>query len=122
MAKLTKARRDAIPTGEFALGGRRYPIEDASHARNALARVSQHGTPGEKATVREKVHAKYPGIGSGSKAHHLRKAHEHVTAAHRQHTMDGAREHLSVAMAHMKKAGVAHSGESHGYSFREGKR
>ena len=39
---------------------------DASHARNALARVSQHGTAEEKATVRAKVHAKYPGIGKSS--------------------------------------------------------
>jgi hypothetical protein len=28
-----------------------------------LARVSQHGTAAEKATVRRKVHEKYPGIG-----------------------------------------------------------
>jgi hypothetical protein len=63
MAKLTAAARRKIPSGEFALPGRRYPIEDASHARNALSRVSQHGTPAEKATVRAKVHAQYPGIG-----------------------------------------------------------
>ena len=63
MAKLTTKARKAIPSKSFALPGRRYPIEDPNHARNALARVAQHGTPGEKATVRRKVHAKYPGIG-----------------------------------------------------------
>lgn len=63
MTKLTTERRAEIPGQDFALGGRRYPIEDANHARNALARVSQHGTPAEKATVRAKVHRKYPGIG-----------------------------------------------------------
>lgn len=63
MAKLTTKARKAIPTGEFALPGRRYPIEDESHAQNALARVSQHGTPEEKATVRAAVHRKYPGMG-----------------------------------------------------------
>lgn len=68
MAKLTTKARKAIPTKSFALPGRRYPIEDKSHARNALARVSQHGTPEEKATVRRRVHAKYPGI--GKHAHH----------------------------------------------------
>lgn len=62
MAKLTTKERKAIPGKSFALPGRRYPIENASHARNALARVSQHGSPAEKATVRAKVHAKYPGI------------------------------------------------------------
>lgn len=63
MAKLTAATRNAIPTSKFALGGRRYPIEDAAHARNALSRVSQNGSPAEKAEVRRKVHARYPGIG-----------------------------------------------------------
>jgi len=63
MAKLTAKARNAISGKNFALPGRRYPIEDASHARNALARVSQHGTPAEKAEVRSKVHEKYPGIG-----------------------------------------------------------
>jgi hypothetical protein len=60
MTKLTTATRKKIPTGEFALPGRRYPIEDKAHARNALARVSQDGTPGEKAIVRRKVHRLFP--------------------------------------------------------------
>lgn len=67
MAKLTAHARNQIAAKNFALPGRRYPIEDANHARNALARVSQHGTPAEKATVRRKVHAKYPGIGKKSR-------------------------------------------------------
>ena len=56
----TTATSKKIPTGQFALLGRRYPVEDAAHARNALARVSQDGTPAEKATVRRKVHQVYP--------------------------------------------------------------
>jgi hypothetical protein len=69
MAVLTAAARRRIPTGSFALGGRRYPIHDKAHARNALARVSQHGTPSEKATVRAAVHRRFPGIGqAGRKA------------------------------------------------------
>lgn len=63
MAKLTTATRKKIPAKSFALPGRRYPIEDASHARNALARVSQHGSPAEKSRVRSAVHRRYPGIG-----------------------------------------------------------
>jgi len=59
---LTAKERNAIPTKDFALSDRRYPIEDKSHARNALARVSQHGTPEEKAKVRSAVKRKYPGI------------------------------------------------------------
>lgn len=60
MAVLTTKERKALPAKDFALGKGHYPIEDASHARNALARVSQYGTPEEKKKVRAKVHAKYP--------------------------------------------------------------
>jgi hypothetical protein len=63
MAKLTSKARNKIKGSNFALTGRRYPIHDRSHAANALARVSQHGTAAEKATVRRKVRAKYPGMG-----------------------------------------------------------
>ena len=63
MAVLTAAARRKIAPGNFALPGGRYPIHDASHARNALARVSQHGNSQEKAKVRAAVHRKYPGIG-----------------------------------------------------------
>lgn len=63
MAKLTAKARKHIKGSNFALPGRRYPIENAGHARNALARVSQNGSPEEKAKVRAAVHRKYPGIG-----------------------------------------------------------
>jgi len=61
--KLTAAGRKQIAPKNFALPGGRYPIHDKSHARNALSRVSQHGSQAEKAKVRAKVHAKYPDIG-----------------------------------------------------------
>ena len=71
--RLTAGERQALPKSSFALPGKgkgpkgagagSYPIPDESHARNALARVSQHGSSAEKARVRAKVHAKYPGIG-----------------------------------------------------------
>jgi hypothetical protein len=64
MSKLTTSERKEIPTSSFAGPDRSYPIEDAAHARNALARVSQFGSPALKARVRAKVHAKYPGMGS----------------------------------------------------------
>jgi hypothetical protein len=64
MAKLTYERRKKLKKSQFAEPGKRkYPIEDKAHARNALARVSQHGTESEKATVRKKVHSKFPNIG-----------------------------------------------------------
>ncbi len=64
MSKLTSKGRKAIPTKSFAGPDRSYPIEDASHARNALARAS--GKPVE-ARVRAAVHRKYPGIGKGKR-------------------------------------------------------
>ena len=77
MARLTTKGRDKLSKGQFALPGRgkgpegkgagSYPIPNASHARNALARVSQHGTPAEKATVKRAVAKKFPGIDAGGK-------------------------------------------------------
>ena len=64
MAVLTAAKRKSLPKSQFAIPGKRaYPVYDKAHARNALARVSQYGTPAEKSTVRRKVAAKYPGMG-----------------------------------------------------------
>jgi hypothetical protein len=62
MAPLTTKTRNALPTKSFAGPDRSYPIQDASHARNALSRVSQHGSPELKKEVRAKVAKKYPGI------------------------------------------------------------
>jgi hypothetical protein len=64
MAVLTTKERKRLPKSSFAVPGKRaYPVEDASHARNALARVSQFGSSAEKAKVRAKVKSKFPGIG-----------------------------------------------------------
>lgn len=73
MAKLTYQRRKKMKKSSFALPGKReggnggYPIPDKAHARNALARVSQFGTPAQKKEVRAKVHKKFPSIGKKSK-------------------------------------------------------
>ena len=61
--RLTAKQRHALPSSDFALPGGRYPVNDQNHARNALARVSQFGSPEEKAKVRAAVHRKYPDIG-----------------------------------------------------------
>lgn len=63
MARLTPTARSKLSSSTFALPGRRYPIPDRSHGANALARVSQYGSPAEKATVRSKVRAKFPDMG-----------------------------------------------------------
>jgi hypothetical protein len=73
MAKLTTEARKKMPAKSFALPGKgegpggkgagSYPIPDKSHARNALARVSQHGSSAEKSKVRAAVKRKFPSIG-----------------------------------------------------------
>ena len=63
MAKLTTAQRNALPDSAFAGPNRSYPINDPSHARNALARASQHAGPALKAKIRAKVHRKFSSIG-----------------------------------------------------------
>lgn len=60
---LDASARAHIAPHNFALPGGRYPIHDINHARNALARVSQNGTPEEKAKVKAAVHKKYPDMG-----------------------------------------------------------
>lgn len=63
MAKITSRGRKRMKSTTFAIPSKRkYPIPDASHARNALARVAQHGTPSEKRQVRAAVHREYPSI------------------------------------------------------------
>jgi hypothetical protein len=60
---LTAKERHAMPAKDFALPGGRYPIPDKAHAANAKARVSQFGTPSEKARVDAAVARKFPGMG-----------------------------------------------------------
>ena len=59
--QLTTKRRNALAPSSFALPGRRYPVNDAPHARNALARASQQYNAGnlsaaEKAKIDAKAH------------------------------------------------------------------
>ena len=62
--KLTYQQRKSLPSSTFVFPGeRRYPIPDKSHARNALARVSQFGSSSEKSKVRAAVKRKFPKIG-----------------------------------------------------------
>lgn len=79
MARLTYGERKSMPKSEFAIpahktsgnkaGKGAYPIPDKSHARNALARVSQFGSSEEKKKVRAAVHRKFPSIGDHHMAH-----------------------------------------------------
>ena len=60
MAKLTAAARKKLPKSDFVeKKDRKYPIPDAAHARDALARSS--GKP-EHAAVAAAVKQKFPKI------------------------------------------------------------
>lgn len=63
MAVLSSAQRKRLSRNEFVFPGeRKYPIEDESHARNALARAAQHLGSSGQAKVRAAVRRKYPNI------------------------------------------------------------
>lgn len=72
MAKLSATARNRLKDSSFVFPKERsYPIEDKAHARNALSRVGQFGSPDQKAKVRSEVHQKYPSIsgqGAGNPA------------------------------------------------------
>lgn len=60
----TKKGRAQMPASDFGLPGqKRYRIDDVAHARDALGRVAQNGTPAQQKQVRARVKAKYPSIG-----------------------------------------------------------
>ena len=72
-SELTAAGRDHIKPKNFSLSAKQsdtgkpaYPIQDKSHAANALARVKQHGSPAEKAEVYKDVARKFPELAAKS--------------------------------------------------------
>ena len=118
--KLSYGQRKAMPKKDFALPAKRdggkggYPIEDKAHARNALARVAQHGSSAEKAEVREKVHKKFPSIGKNHNPddHEMpekrgsRESGGHIPDHHHpQHAPGIPHEHLNPTAAHFDKLG-----------------
>ena len=62
LAKLTSGERNALPKSAFAGPGRSYPVNDASHARNAKARAAEEFARGN--------------LSSAEKARIVRKADE----------------------------------------------
>lgn len=70
--KLSAKTRQDLPKEDFALPGKgegpkgagsgSYPIPDAKHARLALSYGAKNASPHELATIKEKVHRKFPTI------------------------------------------------------------
>ena len=64
---LSAKDRNKLGKKSFALPGKRkYPIPDKSHARNALARVAQNGSPEEQKKVRAAIRKRFPSLGKKS--------------------------------------------------------
>lgn len=59
-ADLTAKQRKALPASDFALSGRRYPMDTPARARAALSRIQQFGSPQEIRQVKSAVKRKYP--------------------------------------------------------------
>ena len=69
-AVLKAKQRKSLPTVSFAIPDKKaYPIQDEAHARNALARVAQHGSEEEKKQVRAAVKRRYPNINLQEEQH-----------------------------------------------------
>lgn len=62
VAHISAAKRKSLPASDFALSKGHYPDDTKARARNALSRISEFGTPAEKAKVRRAVKRKYPSI------------------------------------------------------------
>lgn len=64
----SRKERKKLSKKAFALPGKRkYPIPDKAHARNALARVAQHGTSAEQKKVAAAVKKRFPSLGNKKK-------------------------------------------------------
>jgi hypothetical protein len=60
-------KRSKMPASSFAIPSRKaYPIPDAAHARNALARVEQRGSAAEKRQVYSAVRRRFPALAERS--------------------------------------------------------
>jgi hypothetical protein len=79
LATLTAAKRKNLAKSSFAVpkgkgsnpGTDSYPVNDLAHAKNALSRVAQNGTPEEKRMVLAAVSRKFPALAKRSR---VRKA------------------------------------------------
>jgi hypothetical protein len=67
---INAAERRKLPSSDFALPGHgegpegkgsgSYPIDTEGRARDAISRGSANASPSELATIKRKVHSKYP--------------------------------------------------------------
>lgn len=80
MTDLTATKRSGMPSGDFAMGGKRFPISDPTHARLAIGGATRSEHAGNiSASTADKIKAK----ARAKLAHgHGEKAHEPVGEAY----------------------------------------
>lgn len=106
MAQLQAGQREQIKGKNFAIPGKeKYPIHDLAHARNALVRVRQFGSSGEKSRVYSAVTKKYPALATRSDVvpqKLQRKAERKTGVGKGQESMkvEKAKQKLSSVMVH----------------------
>jgi hypothetical protein len=61
-APLDAKKRNDLDSSDFALPGRKYPIDTPERARSALARVKQFGSLEDQRKVKSAVQKKYPNM------------------------------------------------------------
>lgn len=122
MAPLNAARRNNIPSSEFGLpSSRKYPMPDKSHARNALARVSEQENKGAisgsaAAEVRAKAHRKLNDFHGSMADHHLAlHAHHLALSEHQEGQGDATSAALNTGIAghHLKMAEQHNTAHEH---------
>jgi hypothetical protein len=59
---ISAKKRKSLPAQDFALPGKKYPIDTVKRARNALSRGAQNASPAQLSRIKAKVHARYPSI------------------------------------------------------------
>ena len=79
----TRAPRSAyaIKPGS-SIGGKgraKYPVDTLAHARNALSRVAQHGSPAEKRAVYAAVRRRHPALARRSSVLNRGRSTRHAT-------------------------------------------
>ena len=124
-AKLQAGQREKIKTKNFAIPSTKsYPLTDLAHARNALVRVRQFGSPSEKSQVYSAVTKKYPalatrssvvpqklqrkaerkaGVGKGQESMKLEAPKQKLSSVMLDAFADEATEIAKVAAARMRK-------------------
>jgi hypothetical protein len=117
MSVLTTKQREALPDSAFAIPEeRKYPIHDKNHAKAALARVAEFGTPAEKARVANAIKERYPeeetlnSYATAKAGGHKIMMTPLKDSAHHPVAPKGSKVSMSAAVPHITKPHMARKG------------